>query len=320
MNFYIDFEATQYTEEIISIGCIAENGNTFECLVVPSNLKQITSFITGLTGITREMVEDYGFSPESAFAHLKMFIKENNRDEIPTYYCYGDSDKTFLRNTIKHMKNFEMIVFASSVRDMLVDYSVEVKNYLATCGLSLKKLAALIRHVDEVEQNHDALDDAKMLKECFEGLHTISPGIVPVRQSTTHNNKFQIAYEQMIEENGKLAPIKMAGHSYTTTEKAYLKDLRTKVWIGMKAEDIPGDGTEETWKVKLTHIRTGVVKYFTEPWVAAMFFNGYVLKSRSPKDNKALNTTMKEMAGNPNNFCGYRCEIILKNEEVKEGE
>jgi hypothetical protein len=29
MNFFIDFEATQFTQEIISIGCVAENGKSF---------------------------------------------------------------------------------------------------------------------------------------------------------------------------------------------------------------------------------------------------------------------------------------------------
>ena len=29
MKFYIDFEATQFTEQIISIGCIDEAGHSF---------------------------------------------------------------------------------------------------------------------------------------------------------------------------------------------------------------------------------------------------------------------------------------------------
>lgn len=324
MNFYIDFEATQFSEEIISIGCIAENGNTFNCLVVPSDLKKVTSFITKLTGITREMVEERGYSPEAAFAHFKMFVKENNCDAVPTYYCYGNQDKTFLRNTIKHMHSFEMIVFASSVRDMLVDYSVVVKNHLATCGLSLKKLVALIRHVDDVEQKHDALDDAIMLKECYENLGTINKDeFQSIRQVevTKCNTAFQEAYNQIIDENGKLSPVKMSGRNFTVEDKNYLKNLRMNVWGHQaKVEAITGDASEDDWQVKITHIRTGDVKYFTAPWVAAMFFNGYVINGRSPKDSKSLNGTMKEMANNPNNFCGYRCELSFKNKEVKEGE
>ena len=324
MNFYIDFEATQFTEEIISIGCVAENGNTFNCLVVPSDLKKITPFITKLTGITREMVEEEGYSPEMAFCHLMTFVKENNGDELPVYYCYGNQDKTFIKNTIKYMRNFNMMVFASSVRDMMVDYSAVVKNHLATCGLSLKKLVALIRHVDDVEQKHDALDDAMMLKECYEGLGTISKDeFQSIRQVevTKCNTAFQEAYNQIIDENGKLSPVRMSGRNFTVEDKTYLKNLRMNVWGHQaKVETITGDASEDDWQVKLTHIRTGDVKYFTAPWVAAMFFNGYILNGRSPKDSKSLNGTMKEMANNPNNFCGYRCELSFKNKEVKEGE
>ena len=54
MKFYIDFEATQFTEQIISIGCIDEVGNSFYSLVKPQleNFK-ISNFITELTGISK---------------------------------------------------------------------------------------------------------------------------------------------------------------------------------------------------------------------------------------------------------------------------
>jgi inhibitor of KinA sporulation pathway (predicted exonuclease) len=322
MNFYIDFEATQFTEEIISIGCIAENGNTFNCLVVPSNLKKITPFITDLTGITQEMVQEDGYSPECAFAHLKMFVTENNGDEMPAFYCYGNQDKTFLKNTIKHMHNLEMILFASAVRDMLVDYSVTVKDYLSNCGLSLKKLVALIRQVDEVEQNHDALDDAKMLKECFEGLTTLEKPTPAIRKVPTNqcNPSFQQAQQQLINEQGLLTPIKLTGRTYSKEEKDYIQNLRLNIWGQIPHNMVPGDAKEDNYIVKLTHIKTGNVKYFSDLHVAAMFFNGYILSSRSPKQDKALNSTMKEFARNPNNFAGYRCEIKMPIETNEKGE
>ncbi len=321
MNFYIDFEATQFTEEIISIGCVAENGNTFNCLVCPSDPKKITRFITELTGITREMVEEYGYSPEAAFAHLYQFVKSNNGDEIPTYYCYGGSDKVFIKNTIKHMKNLNMIIFASSIQALMVDYSNTVKNYLSVNGLSLKKLVALIRHVEAVEQDHDALADALMLKECFEGLNTLEkpePVIKPIINKGGHPT-FQAAFTQLVNEQGLLQPVKLIGREYSLEEVRYLRKLRLEDWGAVKAADVTGDANETNWKVKLTHIKTGAVKYFTEPWVAAMFFNGYVLTGRSPKAPKSLNATMKEMAGCPNNFGGYRCELRYEVSN-KEGE
>ena len=54
MRFFVDFEATQFSNRIISIGCVAANGNTFSTLVKPGK-KKITKFITDLTGITNEI-------------------------------------------------------------------------------------------------------------------------------------------------------------------------------------------------------------------------------------------------------------------------
>ena len=49
MRFYIDFEATQFSNRIISVGCVCENGNTFKSLVKPVNKGKITPLLTGLT-------------------------------------------------------------------------------------------------------------------------------------------------------------------------------------------------------------------------------------------------------------------------------
>lgn len=325
MNFYIDFEATQFSNEIISIGCVADNGNRFSCLVKPHDKKKLTKFIIDLTGITQEMIDEKGLSSDDAFMAFYEFVKQNNDIGAPTYYCYGNSDKDFLKHTINHMQNLEAIVFASSVQALLVDYSNTVKNYLSARGLALKKLVALIRHVDEIEQKHDALDDALMLKECYDGLDTLDKGLLaapPVIKTSNPakcNSAFQIAYQQMIDENGLLTPIKLQGIDLSPETKQYLKTLRCVTWAKMSAEEVPGDATEENYAVKLTHIKKGIVKYFSTPTVAAMFLNGYILKSRSPKETKALNNTMKEMGRNPNNFCGYRCEFKMSTtEENKE--
>lgn len=53
MNYFIDFEATQFSNEIISIGCVSETNAKFSRMIYTD--KKITSFITNLTGITDEM-------------------------------------------------------------------------------------------------------------------------------------------------------------------------------------------------------------------------------------------------------------------------
>ena len=56
MKYFIDFEANSPSNEIIEIGCVSENGDTFQTYVKPTT--KIDGFITGLTGITNEMVKD----------------------------------------------------------------------------------------------------------------------------------------------------------------------------------------------------------------------------------------------------------------------
>ena len=58
MNFYVDFEATQFSGHIIQIGCVNENGQQFQSLVKPPEGEKITEFITNLTGITNEMLAE----------------------------------------------------------------------------------------------------------------------------------------------------------------------------------------------------------------------------------------------------------------------
>lgn len=87
MNFYLDFEANQYSERIISIGCIAENGARFETLVKPVKNEKVTAFITKLTGITNEMLKNAP-SADEAFNAFYEFVKTNNEGGTPTYYCY----------------------------------------------------------------------------------------------------------------------------------------------------------------------------------------------------------------------------------------
>lgn len=54
MKYFIDFEAMQFSNEIISVGCVSENGEKFYSLVQPQKAEKITEFITSLTGITYE--------------------------------------------------------------------------------------------------------------------------------------------------------------------------------------------------------------------------------------------------------------------------
>lgn len=170
MNFYLDFEATRFSDRIISIGCTNERGATFQTFVKPERGK-VDQFITELTGITPEMVKNAP-SADEAFNAFAEWAYINSENTAPKYFCYGNSDKDFIDATIRTMSDFKAISFAASIKGLLIDYSSVVKNYLCTNQIALKKVVALIENTDEVEQRHDALEDAEMLRKVVENLQT----------------------------------------------------------------------------------------------------------------------------------------------------
>lgn len=162
MNYFIDFEATQFSGEVISVGCVREDGETFYALVQPQKGK-LTPFITNLTGITTDMMDE-ALSPNRAFEMLYdwAFVP----DDTPDFYCWGDSDATFLQRTFKRMTSRKARMAAGYICGGLIDYhkkfckSVKVKS----CAL-IKAYNALLDK--EYEQTHNALDDAMMLFEVY---------------------------------------------------------------------------------------------------------------------------------------------------------
>ena len=123
MKYFIDFEAMQFSNYIISVGCVREDGKEFYSLVhTPENTnKNVSKFITDLTGITTEMVEAAP-SPEEVFN--KFFD-----------FCFEDCVKV----------HFGLIKL-----------------------INLAKVCEYFRG-EEIVQTHNSLDDAKMLKEVYEG-------------------------------------------------------------------------------------------------------------------------------------------------------
>ena len=104
MNFYLDFEATQFSNRIISIGCTNEKGSTFKTYVRPKNGK-LNAFITELTGITPAMLENAPVADE-AFNMFYEWAITNCEDGTPKYFCYGDSDAKFIDATVRTMSDF----------------------------------------------------------------------------------------------------------------------------------------------------------------------------------------------------------------------
>lgn len=176
MNFYLDFEATQYTSRIISIGCVDDLGNTFKTLVRLKKKDDVGKYVTQLTGITEEMLATAP-SADEAFNLFYNWVRERCDGSVPKYFCYGNADVSFIKNTIKIMNDFKAITFATSICTLMEDYALFVREYLQSQQISLKKVVALVQHSDEVIQSHDALEDAEMLRLVVNNLQTNVPAV-----------------------------------------------------------------------------------------------------------------------------------------------
>lgn len=159
MRYFIDFEATQYSDRIISVGCVREDGAAFHSLVNPD--RKLTDFIISLTGITQEMV-DAAPSADEVFSDLFNFVKED--DTTPEFYCYGNSDKEFCKATYEKMATtFKAKCMLGYLRTGLIDFGDIAKAHFGlNTQISLLKVYNYYKQ-EECTQTHDALEDAKML-------------------------------------------------------------------------------------------------------------------------------------------------------------
>lgn len=177
MNYFIDFEATQFTNEIISVGCISETGETFYSLVKPAG--KITHFIEDLTGITQEMLD---IAPNSNTVFEKMFdwVMKISPKEKNIFYCYGNTDVQFLKVNINKSTDFKAGAILSFIRSSLIDYAPLVKlHYGLVKSINLGKIANHIRGY-EIKQNHNALDDAALLKYVYDEVESTPVDITSI--------------------------------------------------------------------------------------------------------------------------------------------
>lgn len=285
MNFYLDFEATQFSQRIISIGCTAENGATFSTLVKPVNNEKVNDFIIGLTGITNEMLVDAPSADEAFNSFFDWAIKIND-NTMPQYFCYGNNDKDFIAHTVKYMTDIRAISFAVALQTMLIDYSVTVKHYLCTKQIALKKVVALIEEIDEVEQRHDALEDAEMLRKVVENL--------------------QIKCTPADAE--KLATMKSTPKLKPQTKKALEVFLS---WDGYKKFEANTFANETNYTIKC--VSEAGVKYFDSFDTATLWAIKYVAASMSPKDpnciKKVQNKIKSAVYNHRETYCGFKWEL-----------
>ena len=161
-NIFIDFEASQYTQEIISIGAVTDTGEEFYSLVKTEH--KVGNFVATLTGINQVDIENAP-SPDEVFSNMFNWLQKSlKNDEKIQFICYGDSDLGFARNTLKNLKNsMTAQAMLSLIVCNIIDYAEYIKSYF---GLSKRvSLIKVANYYDSsLVQNHCSLTDAKLLK------------------------------------------------------------------------------------------------------------------------------------------------------------
>lgn len=160
MNYYIDVEATQPNNEIISIGVVNDAGKCFYSLVRPT-LSELSPQVTKLTHITEDML---AAAPtlDDVMAQLYNWLCGQNVNYINDhFYSYGE-DILFFKASLSAIKTEYAFTIMASIMAKLEDASKKVFECFHG-SVSLINAFNYIKSL-ESEQQHNALEDAYMLK------------------------------------------------------------------------------------------------------------------------------------------------------------
>ena len=164
MNFYVDFEATQPEQEIISIGAYSDDEKPFYNLVRPQ-FSKVSKYISDMTGITNEMVEG-AYRLDTVLEGFYEWCYFQQPDITKWhFYSYGDGDVDFLKHSMCNIHSEKSLIIASIMIATMQDYSKEVTKYFRGTT-SLIKAFNYLQSLEN-KQHHNALEDAKMLADVF---------------------------------------------------------------------------------------------------------------------------------------------------------
>jgi inhibitor of KinA sporulation pathway (predicted exonuclease) len=164
VKFFLDFEATQGSEEIISIGCVSETGEEFYSLT--HSRHKVKPFITQLTGLTQKDINTAPSHDEvfSKFYDWIIRLSPKNAE----LYAYGDTDSVFCKNTIPYARTLKAQAMLGLLASNLKDFSTEVQKFFhLDKKANLFITQSLLLEDAVLCQSHNALEDAKMLKQIY---------------------------------------------------------------------------------------------------------------------------------------------------------
>ena len=255
MKYFIDFEAMQFSNEIISVGCVSENGEKFYSLVQPKKAEKITEFITSLTGITYEEL----FSAPSADKVFSEFYEWVDKTEKLEFFCYGDCDDGFIKSTLKHnITDFYGQCGLSLIKSNLKDYSASVREHFGiNRSIALKKVVEYYRG-ETIIQNHNSLEDAIYLKEIYENSINEFVKECPFPEYISENDKPKIK-KLITAERGN---VKMEFVSYSKAADWVMADQ-------LSLGDIINDKTKSKICNRIKKAAVKSIPYFGYSWFVA---------------------------------------------------
>lgn len=170
MKFYIDFEATQ-ASEIISIGCVAETGATFQSLVKP-HFSSISPYISQLTHITNEMLENEN-DLDFVFNRMYDWITSLCPSILDWEFLAYGSDEDFVKASLPNIYTEHSMILAAMMIAKMRNGAKEAKSFFH----GTISLIHAFNHVENAkrEQRHDPLEDAIMFQKVYEYMQENEP-------------------------------------------------------------------------------------------------------------------------------------------------
>lgn len=173
MVIYLDFEANgaNQVHEIISIGAVAETGETFYSLVRPHS--KLDRKIKELTHISQEEAE-IAPSIEDVMSNFFTWLCDTAKWDLSDvkFFVYGGSDRDFVKASISFVSDIFTLDRLQYIHDHIerVDKRIAKKFNREMIGLRSAYLTMRLSSNEPVEQFHNALEDAEMLKYVWESI------------------------------------------------------------------------------------------------------------------------------------------------------
>ena len=184
---FMDLEAVPEKNQMISIGAIYED-KTFYSLSKTDNPEDLTIQIEELTRITQKDLET---------APSVEDVVENFLNWLPLEYkifVFGNYDKAIMKSTLERSKN-------EKVRN-IIGNMVDISKVLTKLTFGTKKVYSLLKIAQELKiakfQNHNALDDANLLKMVFEFYQNKFPEELVELYLTSRFNNFKLQHNSGI--------------------------------------------------------------------------------------------------------------------------